>query len=157
MAGARRADHALCVLGFHLTGRRRLVIRGLCLQRNASGPRHLSVRPPHQLCRSAGQSRSLLSAVLGYAFLLLLPFFRTFSLRFVCVCVCGVYVCGVYVCVCVCVCVFMLTAASKHPCQRPCIAGQTMTCQYNFTVEWYRTLSKVLDPISLFFLSLKQI
>ncbi|KAK7500484.1 hypothetical protein BaRGS_00008391, partial [Batillaria attramentaria] len=29
-----------------------------------------------------------------------------------------------------------------HQCIRPCVSGQTMECQYNFTVEWYRTLTK---------------
>ncbi|KAK7098255.1 uncharacterized protein [Littorina saxatilis] len=31
---------------------------------------------------------------------------------------------------------------SENPCLRPCVAGKTMTCQFNFTLEWYRTLSK---------------
>lgn len=31
---------------------------------------------------------------------------------------------------------------SDHPCMRTCVSGEKMTCHYNFTVEWYQTLSK---------------
>ena len=31
--------------------------------------------------------------------------------------------------------------STGHPCHRPC-EGSPMTCEYNFTVEWYLTLSK---------------
>ncbi|XP_064601859.1 uncharacterized protein LOC135467880 [Liolophura sinensis] len=35
------------------------------------------------------------------------------------------------------------SVASDHECNRRCVVGETpKTCVYNFTVEWYRTLSK---------------
>ncbi|KAK7504004.1 hypothetical protein BaRGS_00004736 [Batillaria attramentaria] len=37
----------------------------------------------------------------------------------------------------------VLTVFCSHSCLRPCVGGEEpMTCQFNFTVEWYRTLSK---------------
>lgn len=31
----------------------------------------------------------------------------------------------------------------RHPCLRPCLKGvPPMICRYNFTVEWYQTMSK---------------
>ena len=36
-------------------------------------------------------------------------------------------------------------ACGHHPCERQCRRGQTpRTCIYNFSIEWYLTLSKVL-------------
>ncbi|XP_025085370.1 laccase-2-like [Pomacea canaliculata] len=35
-----------------------------------------------------------------------------------------------------------LASYGHHPCLRKCIAGHSMQCHYNFTIEWYHTLSK---------------
>lgn len=33
-------------------------------------------------------------------------------------------------------------AGAPHPCERPCVAGRTMTCHYDFHVENYHSMSK---------------
>ncbi|XP_076471477.1 uncharacterized protein LOC143301231 [Babylonia areolata] len=35
-----------------------------------------------------------------------------------------------------------LAESAVHPCRRQCVSGEVMTCHYNFTLEWYRTLNK---------------